>query len=154
MPEEETESSVPAKRKETDFPVVNDVIFSDIEASESEPSDEDLDSETDESYHPDTDTDTDSDSYDSDSETESESTSATGKFEAESSNGHKESKYIVVHNKLLLLLSICLACYSKDVVVNHAKCESMLKAYIDQMFMLQIVQRMEKPARDCRDTNM
>ena len=67
VPKEETESSIPAKRKKTDFPMVSDVIFSDMEASESESSDEDLDSETDESYHPYTD----SDSYDSDSETES-----------------------------------------------------------------------------------
>ena len=44
-----------AKRKKTDFAMVNDIILSDIEASESESSDEDLDSETDESYHPDTD---------------------------------------------------------------------------------------------------
>ena len=105
--------------------MVNDIIFSDIEASESESSDEDLDSETDERYHPDTD----SYSYDSDSGAESGSTSATGKFETESSNGHKEPEYIVVRNQLLLL-SICLACSSKDVVVNYAKCGSMLTAYI------------------------
>ena len=126
LPEEETETSIPAKRKKTDFPMVNDVIFSDSEASESESSDEDLDSEADGSYHPDTD----SDSYDSDSETESGSTSATGKFEAESNTGHKEPKYIVFHNQLLLLLSTCLACFSKDVAVNYAKCGSMLTAYI------------------------
>ena len=101
--------SIPAKRKKTDFPMVNDVIFSDSEASESESSDEDLDSEADGSYHPDTG----SDSYDNDSETESGSTSATGKFEAESNTGHKEPKYIVFHNQLLLLLSICLACFRK-----------------------------------------
>ena len=126
LPEEEIETSIPAKRKKTDFPMVNDVIFSDSEASESESSDEDLDSEADESYHPDTN----SDSYYSDSETESGSTSATGKFEAESSTGHKEPKYIVFHNQLLLLLSICLACFSKNVVVNYAKCGGMLTAYI------------------------
>ena len=126
VPEEETESSIPAKRKKTDFPMVNDVIFIDIEVSESESSDEDLDSETDESYHPDTD----SDSYDSDSETESASTSAKGKFEVESSTGRKEPKYIVFHNQLLLLLSTCLACFLKDVAVNYAKCGSMLTAYI------------------------
>ena len=91
--------------------------------TESESSDEDLDSEADGSYHPHTDS-------DSDSETESGSTSATGKFEAESSTGHKEPKYIVFYNQLLLLLSICLACFSKDVVVNYAKCGSMLTAYI------------------------
>ena len=78
--------------------MVNDIIFSDIEAPELESSDEDLDSETDESYHPDAD----SDSYDSDSETESVSTSATSNFEAEGSTGHKEPKYIVFYNQLLL----------------------------------------------------
>ena len=126
LPEEETETSIPSKRKKTDFPMVNDAIFSDSEASESESSDENLDPEADGSYHPDTD----SDSYDSDSETESGSTSATGKFEAESNTGHKEPKYIVFHNQLLLLLSICLACFSKDAAVNYAKCGSMLTAYI------------------------
>ena len=122
VPEEKTGFSVPA----TDFPMLNDVIFSGIEASESKSSDEDLDSETDESYR----RDIDSDSYDSDSETESGSSSATGKFEAESSTGHKEPKYIVFHNQRLLLLSICLPSFSKDVVVNDAKCGSMLTAYI------------------------
>ena len=43
---------------------------------------------------------------------------------------HKQPKFIVFQNQLLLLLSICLACFSKEVAVYHIVKGSMLTAYI------------------------
>jgi len=43
---------------------------------------------------------------------------------------HKEPKYIVFHNKLLLLLSICLTCYSTDVQLYQKLSGCMLIVFI------------------------
>ena len=105
----------------------NDVLFNgtDSEDSELESSDDDDISDSDSNYHPETD----SDDYDSDSETEIESASVMSRFEANETS-HKEPKYIVFHNQLLLLLSICFACFSKNVAITYVTCGSMLTGYI------------------------
>ena len=97
----------------------------DSEDSELESSDDYDISDSDRSYPPETD----SDDYDSGSETEIESASVMSRLEANETS-LKEPKYIVFHNQLLLLLSICLACFSKNVAITYVTCGSMLTAYI------------------------
>ena len=70
----------------------------------------------------------DSDSYGSDSETELDATQMN--FHENDTEIQKQPKFIVFQNQLLLLLSICLACFSKEVDVNHILKGSMLTAYI------------------------
>ena len=43
---------------------------------------------------------------------------------------HRKPKYIVFHNQLLLLLSICLTCFSKNEAITNVTCGSVLTAYI------------------------
>ena len=71
----------------------------------------------------------DGDSYGSDSETELDATQMN--FHENDIEIHKQPKFIVFQNQLLLLLSVCLACLSKEVAVNdHIVKGSMLTAYI------------------------
>lgn len=88
-------------------------------------------SEQSEGYNPDLDSDINYDSDDDDSEEEVESPpSLMSKFEEENGTKHEEPKYLVFHNQLLLLLSICFSCFSRKVVVKCATFGSMLTATI------------------------
>ena len=69
-----------------------------------------------------------SDSYGSDSEAELNATQMN--FHENETEIHKQPKFTLFQNQLLLLLSICLACFSKEFAVNHIVKRSILTAYI------------------------
>ena len=69
-----------------------------------------------------------SDSYGSDSEAELNATQMN--FHENETERHKQPKFTPFQNQLLLLLSICLACFSKELAVNHIVKGSILTAYI------------------------
>ena len=68
----------------------------------------------------------DSECYSSDNETENGSPTMN-KYENE--KAHSEPKYIVFHNQLLLLLSVCVTCYSKNVTINYTLCGTLLTTF-------------------------
>ena len=129
--EEDVEPLFPVKRKRAEvmIPDQDEILFAGNESSESDSSDDELMSDSD-NYDPETD----SEIYDSESEAELVSNPVMNKFEAENESCYKEPKYIVFHNQLLLLLSVCFVCCSKHVVVNYATCGSMLTAYIKCLY--------------------
>ena len=93
--------------------------------SHSEHTEDEADSENDDNkdiYCPEND----SDLYDSDSETELDATQMN--FHENDTEIHKQPKFIVFQNQFLLLLSICLACFSKEGAVYHIVKGSMLTA--------------------------